>query len=237
MEFDIEKFISAVRVNDMARKARFKVELTPPAAIVNNTGINVSVMSMFCESAVFPELTINAETQYIWGPLIHRPKTISYGGFMVLQFYLDEDMAIKRMFDYWLQSIVDGEQYTVSYQRDYVAPLMRITQLDKNDQPTYIVNLTDVFPAGVIQLDVNHSLQNAVHLLQVSFRFRKWESLAFDPEFGFNAVSTKAGTNSLEKNGGAFTRNNSLEKNTIANKPVDQQTVIGGNIFRLPPKP
>ena len=235
--YSVENFRQTVLNTGLARKNRFECEIAVPPQVRQATNISEPMLSLYVESAVFPELTINAETQFIWGPLIHRPKTLSYGGFMVLQFYLDEDMAIKRTFDYWLQSIVDGEQYTVSYQRDYVAPLMRITQLDKNDQPTYIVNLTDVFPAGVVQLDVNHSLQNAVHLLQVSFRFRKWESLAFDPEFGFNAVSTKAGINNLEKNGGAFTRNNSLEKNTIANRPVEPRTVVGGHIFKLPPKP
>jgi len=222
--FSVENFRNTVLNTGLARKNRFECEIALPRPIQTATSISEPMLSLYVESAVFPELTINAETQYIWGPLMHRPKTINYGGFMVLQFHLDQDMRIKKMFDTWMQSIVDGDQYTVSYMQDYVAPMMKITQLDDQMEPVYSVQLTEAFPAGLIQLDLNHALQNATHMLQVSFRFRKWES--------------------SDSGGGVFTMNNPLKQNVLVNQPAqvsqDQpqpKTVVGGHVFKLPPKP
>jgi hypothetical protein len=210
--FSVENFTRNVLSTGLARKNRFEVEIAMPPGI--GDGEVNRLVSLYAESAVFPEITINTETQFIWGPLIHRPKTINYGGFMTLQFHLDQDMRIKKLFDSWIQSIVDGEGYTVSYQRDYIAPMLRVTQLDEQENPVYVCELSEVFPAGIIQLDLNHSLQNTTHLLQVNFRFRKWVA---------------------ESPAGKYTQNNPLENNALVNSPAKK--VLGGNIFRLPPRP
>lgn len=193
--FSVENFRETVLNQGLARKNRFEVQIAAPAKVSALATNSDRLISLFAESAVLPELTINAEMQQIWGPASHRPKSIGYGGFMVLQFHLDQDMTIKRLFDAWMQSIVDGQQYTVSYQSDYVAPLMQVIQLNDIDEPVYTVTFEEVFPAGQTQLDLNHGLQNATHLLQVNFRFRRWY-----------AENT---------NQGAFTQDNPADKQLI----------------------
>ena len=230
--YSVENFRQTVLNTGLARKNRFECEIAVPPQVRQATNISEPMLSLYVESAVFPELTINAETQFIWGPLIHRPKTLNYGGFMVLQFHLDQDMRIKKMFDTWMQSIVDGDQYTISYQRDYVAPMMRITQLDDQMEPVYSVRLTEAFPAGMVQLDLNHALQNATHMLQVSFRFRKWEA---DDSARISAQ--------VQQTTGLFTQNNPLDRNSVVTtpaKPEQPETpkpVVGGHIYKLPPRP
>lgn len=199
--FSLENFRESVLGLGLARKSRFDVEIQPPPGLGDGR-----LISLFCESAILPELTINAELQQIWGPAHHRPKGISYGGFMVLQFHLDREMTIKRLFDNWLQSIVDGNQYTVSYQRDYIAPVIKVTQLNENNDPTYSVTFEEAFPAGVTQLDLNHGLQNATHLLQVNFRYRKWVS---DNTYV-----------------GLYTQNNPLNNNYLVNRPATDNNFV-----------
>lgn len=201
--FSLENFRESVLGLGLARKNRFDVEIQPPPALGSG-----SLISLFCESAVLPELTINAEMQQIWGPAHHRPKSIAYGGFMVLQFHLDREMNIKKLFDRWMQSIVDGNQYTVSYQRDYIAPVIKVTQLDENNDETYSVIFEEAFPAGMTQLDLSHSLQASTHLLQVNFRFRKWSS---------------------NNPGGAFTNNNPVNNNSLINRPSDNFVTVTGD--------
>jgi hypothetical protein len=193
--FSVENFRETVLNLGLARKNRFEVLISAPAKVSALGSNQDRIISLMAESAVLPELTINAEMQQIWGPAIHRPKSIGYGGFMVLQFHLDQSMAVKKLFDSWMESIVDGSQYTVSYQSDYVAPLLQVVQLNDIDEPVYTVNFEDAFPAGQTQLDLNHGLQNATHLLQVNFRFRRWY-----------AENT---------NQGAFTQDNPADKQLI----------------------
>ena len=165
------------------------------------------------ENAVFPELNINSEVFSVWGPAIHRPKSINYGGFMMIAFHVDQDMRVKKIFDRWMESIVDGRQYTVSFQRDYIAPFVTISQLNDTDQETYTVTLEEAFPAAQTQLDVNHGLLNAFHVLQVNFRFRRW--YVGEPNYGVN------------------TSRNSLDRNSIVSQETDSHTVVGGHIFKL----
>lgn len=206
--FSIENFRATVAETGLARKNRFEVEIAAPPLIIQDLDYNNQALSLMAESAVFPELNINAEVFSVWGPAIHRPKSINFGGFIMLAFHVDQDMRVKKLFDRWMQSIVDGRQYTVSYQRDYIAPYMAITQLDDQDNEVYKITLEEAFPATMTQLDVNHSIQNAFHLLQVNFRFRRWYE--GEPQYGVN------------------TSRNSLDRNSIVPvEPTNFATITG----------
>jgi hypothetical protein len=189
--FSIENFRSTVAETGLARKNRFEVLLAAPPRVLEGLDYSNQALSLMAESAVFPELNINAEVFSSWGPAIHRPKSINYGGFMMLAFHVD--MRVKKLFDRWMQSIVDGRQYTVSYQQDYIAPFVNITQLDDQDNEVYTITLEEAFPATQTQLDLNHGIQNAFHLLQVNFRFRRWYE--GEPRYGVNT-----NRNSLDRN-------------------------------------
>lgn len=173
--FNIDNFLATVNSIGLSRKNRFEVLIDPPAVTLRGfDNFDGRGLSLLAESIAIPELTISAEVQQIWGPAIHRPKGINYGGFMTVQFYVDQDLRVKKIFDNWMQYIVDGNQYTVRYQSDYVAPLMTVAQLDDENTEVYRVRFEEAFPAGMTQLDLNHGLQNSFHLLQVNFRYRRW---------------------------------------------------------------
>jgi len=213
--FSIENFRSTVSTLGLARKNRFEVDIAIPLSLQQAVGIDQKTVSLLAESAVFPELTINADLQQIWGPAIHRPKNINYGGFMVVQFLLDQKMQVKRFFDTWMQNIVDDRQYTVSYQRDYVSPSITVTQLDETNNVAYGITLTEGFPAGQVQLDVSHSLNDTFHLHSVNFRFRRWYE------------------NNPKKSSTLF--KNSLDKNSLV--PQEPVKNIGNGAFKLLPRP
>ena len=215
--FSIENFRATVAETGLARKNRFEVTLAAPPRVLEGLDFTNQALSLMAESAVLPEMNINAEVFSAWGPAIHRPKSINYGGFMMLAFHLDQDMRVKKLFDTWMESIVDGRQYTVSYQRDYIAPFVTIAQLDDQDNEVYVVTLEEAFPAAQTQLDVNHGLQNAFHLLQVNFRYRRW--YVGQPNYGVN------------------TTRNSLDRNSIVPNKEESPTVVGGHIFKLQPRP
>lgn len=197
--FSLDNFRQTVLGSGLARKNRFEVEIAFPNSVQAELQTDSRIVSILADSAILPEMTINAELQQIWGPAHHRPKSISYGGFMVIGFHLDQQMDVKRFFDVWMQNIVDGQQYTVSYQKDYVAPSMTVTQLDDQFNATYAVTFEEVFPAGQTQIDLSHSLVSSTHLLQVNFRYRRWYE------------GQKRGSNS--------TNSNFLNKNTIDTAP------------------
>jgi hypothetical protein len=59
---------------------------------------------------------------------------------------------------------------------------VEIRQLDEADNVTYAVKLIDAYPVVVNPLQLDSGLANAVHKLNVTFNYRKWENLSIGPQ-------------------------------------------------------
>lgn len=143
-------------------------------------------VSLLCDSANFPPLTINTKAQRIYGPAYQRPVGSDYGGDGIsLTFHVDRQMLVKRLFDAWMETIVSGglapgeykNSYTVAFPRDYLTNII-INQLDEADNVIYSIKLEDAFPRTMNIMDLNNSSQNLTHKLTIMFAYRRWYPLA-----------------------------------------------------------
>jgi hypothetical protein len=109
--------------------------------------------------------------------------SIDYGGEgITMTFLVDQQMVVKDFFDHWMEKVISNYSFNVNYQDEYTS-LIRIYQLNQQDERVYGVMLTDAFPRAIAQMDLNHSTQNQVHKLNVTFAYRKWESTTLRNSF------------------------------------------------------
>lgn len=171
--FQLENFLSEIRQGSLARVNRFEVIINAPL----NTGQSINdakKISLLCEVANFPPLSLTVKPFKIFGPSYQRPITSEYGGDgMSMTFHVDRDMAVKRFFDDWLEYIVNRNSFTVAYQSDYITEIL-VRQLDEQNNVTYEIELLEAFPRSITLMDLNNSAQNQTHRLNVIFAYRYW---------------------------------------------------------------
>lgn len=171
--FSLDNFLATVRSTSLARTNKFEVVINTPPGFNSSTS---QLVSLYAEQINFPPLIAAIRTYKVWGPAIHRPQSIEYGGEGITAvFHVDRDMNVKSYFDTWLHNIIDKNDYTVSYLRDY-ATSIDIKQLDEQNNVTYNIQLLDAFPRSMNIMELNNQSQNQTHRLSVTFAYRNWIS-------------------------------------------------------------
>jgi len=197
--FSISNFISEVNNRGLARPSRFEVFILPPPGLGSLTGSGRFV-SLMCESASLPAMTVSTKPFRIYGASYQRPVSSDFNGDgITLSFYIDNQMEVKSFFDAWMFKVVNPNSFNVSYQKEYVSQI-KIAQLDEKNNESYSVYLEDAFPRAVNMLDLNMGATNQVHKLNVTFAYRRWfpeseflNRLNFNPNLS-DLQQTRSGT-------------------------------------------
>lgn len=175
----------------LARANRFNVIFTPPKQsllnlnpetiissaisgnfsarnLINNPrDINVLCSSISIPGRQISTLDYQAEKQTIKIPYgeLHDDVTCT--------FLLTNDYYMKTVFDSWVGSIVDMNQYAVAYKRDITTDVI-IQQLDEQNTPIYGVRLEGAFPTTIADIELSNDSENTVQSLSVSFSYDKY---------------------------------------------------------------
>ena len=177
IQFSPQTFISNVNRLGLSKPNRFEVHIFFPSGIAAEAGVPTggeNIVSLFCENANLPVQNIAVKQQKIYGPNYQRPISVDYGGEgLPMTFLVDGKMNVKSIFDIWISKIVDPIQYFVYHPSSYTSQI-KIMQLDDEDNIVYTVVLEDAFPRNVGMLELNQSIQNQVHKLNVTFAYRRW---------------------------------------------------------------
>ncbi len=172
--FDLSKFIGAVRFDSLARVNRFEVFINPPEGMINKNRSNAGAVSLYCEMSSLPPVNISTKSFKIFGPTYQRPFGAEFGGEGIsMTFHVDRDMQVKKFFDDWTSTIVDPSSGFVNYQDQYTSTII-LRQLDEQDNVTYEIELEEAFPRSLNLLELNNSAQNQTHRLNVLFAYRYW---------------------------------------------------------------
>jgi len=181
--FSLSDFVSAVRNDSLARTNRFEVILPSKPG----SKAKPNFVSLMCEQAQFPALSVPTRTQKIFGPPRIRPITSEYSSAVQFVFHVDRDMKVKEYFDNWVHTVISPTNFTVNYQRDYASSIF-LRQLDEKDNVTYEIEFIEAFPVLVGQMDVSNLSSNQTHRLNVNFSFKYW----VDTSKGYNSSTAKA---------------------------------------------
>ena len=176
--FGIETLKS--KIGGFAKGNRYNVTFVGlPAGL--STAVNAN-LSFLCESVSLPTKGIASTAQDIYGP----PREIPYRETFTeaaLSFIVDDAFTIKRFFDAWQERIINPETGNVNYWTNFVATI-NITRLS-NDATSftdatdkYKIELREAYPSVVGEVALGHSQGTDILKLSVTFKYRKWMSLA-----------------------------------------------------------
>ena len=176
--FGIETLKS--KIGEFAKGNRYNVSFADlPAGLSTTTNENLQYL---CEAVSLPTKSLASTPQDIYGP----PREIPYRETFTeaaLSFILDDKFTVKRFFDKWQENIINVETGNVNYWSNFVATI-NITRLsnDASDFETaddkYKIELREAYPSAVGEIALAHSQGNEILRLSVTFKYRKWMSLA-----------------------------------------------------------
>lgn len=178
----IQEFLSLVRNKNLARTEKFQVNVYGPNI---DATVEKDYLSLLCEEATIPGLTIGTRTVRLHNLNIQRPSTIDYmGDNAQFTFLVDGGWTVRKYFDSWMEKII-GETREVN---EYINIIGRIEvnaihegtlgNTVENTQEfeqhvRYGVVLEQAFPKSINVMPVSYA-NSGLHRLQVTFAFKNW---------------------------------------------------------------
>lgn len=92
---------------------------------------------------------------------------------VTMTFYLTNDYYMKDMMETWMSSIVDTENYSLGYKKNYQTDIV-IQQLNSFDKNVYGIKLINAYPIAIGALALNNESENAFQRLQVTFAYDRY---------------------------------------------------------------
>jgi len=126
-------------------------------------------LALLCQNASIPGAQIQTlehaagkQSVKVANTFIHEPVT--------LKFILTNDYYMKRLFDNWIHLLVDINNHSVGYKKDYSCDMI-IQQLNPRGKVVYGVKLLKAFPTTVTSIDFDSSSDNAFAELSVTIDY------------------------------------------------------------------
>ena len=172
---NIQQFVTLIKQKGgVAKMNRFKIKihLTNDLAPLSVSGDGGRDMSLLCESISFPNKTITSIDYSTYRNSIKIPTGFTNDDVTVV-FHLTNDYYIKKIFDLWLNSIVDVDTYFAAYDTKFKTKV-EIFQLDEKDREVYGVELRDAYPISMGAVELDNTATNATQKLTVDFTYNTW---------------------------------------------------------------
>ena len=177
--FSVEKIRAAA--GGFAKGSRYNVTFAGlPIGMSTTVSENLQYL---CESVSLPTKGIASNAQKVYGP----PREIPYGETFTeaaLSFILDDAFTVKEFFDIWQTKIINPETGNVAnYYNNYVGSIL-ISRLPNEavnmagGADKYKIELREAYPSAVGEIAMGHSQGSEILKLSVTFKYRKWMSLA-----------------------------------------------------------
>ena len=155
------------RRGGLAKPNRFNVIFDPPALVgAISSGREMTIL---CESCTLPGRQIMT-TEYA---SVKKSEKIPYNYLnedVNMSFHLTNDYYIKRIFDSWMELIVNFERFRTYYYSDFVSTI-RIQPLDSQNRPIYEVVLFNAYPISSNSIELDNNSENTFTKLQVTMTF------------------------------------------------------------------
>ena len=202
----LQDFIASMnRSKGFARLSRYAVVITPPSnlnrlidraqsekppnititdeqernmdqlkAMSSNLG---QQLSLHCNSISMPGHDLQAQDmQHGSAPGRQIVQSHDYAGTIAASFYLDSHLRERHYFEKWQKMAVSTTTHKANYYNDYIGS-MEIYQLDVNNEVTYGIKATEVYPSTIGGIEYSYDSANQVATQAVSFEYRQWYNL------------------------------------------------------------
>ena len=157
-------------------------------------------ISILCESCSLPGRQIQTlDKQHLnYRQSIKNPQGY-FNEDVNFVFHLTNDYHMKKLFDRWLDLIVNPETYQVGYKKEYVTDVT-IQQLNQQNVPVYGVKLKNAFPVTVNTIELNNASAET-QKLNVTLTYEDYETEgSIASSIGRNNKNVIGGETPHEKN-------------------------------------
>ena len=168
----LSTFLGNINSQDLARKNRYRISISGPGP--QAAGGFRDHMAMMCESIEFPGQNMMSSADTLrFGPQREMINGVTYGP-ITASFIMSPDMYVKRFFERWQEQTIDLTTWEPKYYADYIGG-MKIYQLDRGNNATYVVELFEVYPKTITAQDVGYASSDAYQTLSVELDYHHWE--------------------------------------------------------------
>jgi len=194
----LDEFIGHVKKNGVTRPNRFRITIPLPTHVLEKldpgagedssagfvqSAVKVIVgteggregsarsLQIMCQVASFPGVNVDTAELKAGG----KPRKMAYGlsyDNADFAFVVSGDMREKKIFDYWIKTVVDPTTAAVGYYDDYIVDIT-IEQLDVWGNSTHGVILEDAYPVVVTPMELDMGSANTAAMLRTSFTYRR----------------------------------------------------------------
>jgi len=157
-------------------------------------------ISILCESCSLPGRQIQTlDKQHLgYRQSIKTPQGY-FNEDVTFVFHLTNDYHMKKLFDRWVDLIINPETYHASYKKDYVTDVT-IQQLNQQNIPVYGVKLKNAFPVTVNTIELNNGSAET-QKLNVTLTYEDYETEgSIASSLGRNDKNVIGGETPHEKN-------------------------------------
>ena len=202
----LQDFVASMnRSKGFARLSRYAVVITPPsnlnrliAQAQSETGALGEItfeqetnmdqlramsrnlgqqLTLHCNSVSMPGHDLQAQDmQHGSAPGRQIVTSHDYAGTIAASFYLDSHLRERHYFEKWQKMAVSTTTHKANYYNDYIGS-MEIYQLDTNNEITYGIKATEVYPSTIAGIEYSYESANQIATQAVSFEYRQWYNL------------------------------------------------------------
>ena len=134
-------------------------------------------LTLHCNSISMPGHDLQAQDmQHGSAPGRQIVQSHDYAGTIAASFYLDSHLRERHYFEKWQKMAVSTTTHKANYYNDYIGS-MEIYQLDVNNEVTYGIKATEVYPSTIGGIEYSYDSANQVATQAVSFEYRQWYNL------------------------------------------------------------
>lgn len=201
-------------------------------------------LSLMCAEMNLPGRSLTTNEEMIGsGPQRKIPYDVQYSGETSLKFYMAKDLWEKRIFEAWMDLVVDPKTGRHGYYKDYICDMFMIV-LNEFDFPLYRVRLEEVYPQSIADVAFTNEGGSEIASIDITFGYRRYVpevvslSGAVLQEFLYDISAVRdldnaAGSiiNDLGVFGGRF--GNPLNYSTVIEKYADAGAVVDKGFSKI----
>jgi hypothetical protein len=164
----IDKFRAHVKTVGLPLSSKFNV------VIPDRNKNSARLVNMLCEATVLPGVSIMSSELRTVGEVTDVPYMIAYTP-INFTFIEDNNYAVRRFFEGWLNEVYNRETRTVGYYNSY-SSIIDVILSDKAGNARYAIRLYEAFPKTIADSPYNFS-NNQVVRTDVQIVYKYWKRL------------------------------------------------------------
>jgi hypothetical protein len=173
MTTKLNEFIAQVKTIGMARTNRFSVILTPPIKLPRLGNEGLKNILLFCDQVQIPGLNLATIQNRSFGEFREVPYEKLYGD-LQMSFYVDNNLAVKGLFDDWMNLIQSPNSRTFEYYDNYVTT-MQIEVEDIANRIRHRTYVYEAYPKTVAPIQMDYASKDVMKM-QVTMQYKYWKT-------------------------------------------------------------